>query len=162
MTANNEDVSADELARYVELQRMALDLARRGETEPLQAMIAAGLPVNLADEKGQCLLMLPSYNGNLETTRMLLEHGAESDRRNDRGQTPLGGVAFKGYKDIAAVLLDFGADPMADNGGGMTPLSFARMFGRREVVNLLEARGAQSTIRDHLIGLPARLMMRRA
>ncbi len=29
--------------------------------------------------------MLASYNGNLETARMLLAHGADVDRRNDRG-----------------------------------------------------------------------------
>ena len=61
-------------------------------------MLNAGLPVNLADAKGQTLLMLASYNGNLETTRMLLKHGADVDRRNDRGQTPLGGVAFRATK----------------------------------------------------------------
>jgi len=37
--------------------------------------------VNLADAKGKSLLMLVSYNGNLETTRTLLEFGAEVDRR---------------------------------------------------------------------------------
>ena len=82
--------------RYAELQQRALDHARHGETEPLAAMLLHGLPVNLADAKGQSLLMLASYHGNVETTRMLLEQGADADRRNDRGQTPLGGAAFKG------------------------------------------------------------------
>lgn len=50
--------------------------------------------------------MLATYNGQLETSRMLLENGAEVDRRNDRGQTPLGGVAFKGYTEVAQLLLD--------------------------------------------------------
>jgi hypothetical protein len=30
--------------------------------------------------------MVASYNGNVETTRMLLEHGSDVDRRNNRGQ----------------------------------------------------------------------------
>src|ERR1700677_1238018 len=97
-------VTEAEEKRYAELQAVALDYARCGETEPLAQMLRHGLPVNLADTKGNTLLMLASYNGNLETARLLLEQGAEADRRNDRGQTPLGGVAFKGCAEIAALL----------------------------------------------------------
>ena len=39
--------------RYGELQQMALDHARHGETGPLSAMLQAGMPVNLADAKSQ-------------------------------------------------------------------------------------------------------------
>ena len=109
-------ITEGEEKRYAELQQMALGFARHGETESLATMLRHGLPVNLADAKGNTLLMLASYNGNMETTRMLLEHGAEADRRNDRGQTPLGGVAFKGYEEIVTVL-EHGADIDADNGG---------------------------------------------
>lgn len=145
--------------RYAELQQMALDFARHGETDSLAAMLDHGLPVNLADAKGNSLLMLASYNENLETSRMLLEHGASVDCRNDRGQTPLGGVAFKGYEEIAAVLLDHGADIDADNGGGMTPLMFAAMFGRAKVVEQLKTRGASLRSRNRL-GITAGFMVR--
>src|ERR1700677_2004418 len=97
-------ITETEEKRYVELQQMALDFARHGETNSLLEMLRHGLPVNLADAKGNSLLMLASYNGNLETTRMLLGCDAEVDRRNDRGQTPLGGAAFKGYEDIVSLL----------------------------------------------------------
>lgn len=76
--------------------------------------------MKLGDHRGNTLLMLASYNGNVETTGMLLEHGAEVDSRNDRGQTPLGGVAFKGCEEIVALLLEHDADVDADNGAGMT------------------------------------------
>ena len=98
----------DEERRYGELQLMALDHARHGETEQLAEMLRHGLPVNLADAKGQTLLMLASYHGRLETSRMLLEHGAGVDRRNYRGQTPLGGAAFKGYEEMVTLLLAHG------------------------------------------------------
>jgi ankyrin repeat protein len=103
--------------------------------------------------------MLASYNGEVETTRMLLEYGADTERRNDRGQTPLGGVAFKGREKIAALLLAHGADIDADNGGGMTPIMFAAMFGRTKIVVLLRACGASLTRRNRL-GISARSMMR--
>jgi len=129
---------------------MALDFARQDEWESLAGMIEHGLPVNLADAKGQTLLMLASYHGNLATTRMLLERGADPNRRSDRGQTPLGGVAFKGYAPLVALLLEHGAEIDADNGAGMTPLMFAALFGRTEVVKLLQAHGASSQKRNRL------------
>ena len=152
-------ITPDEEKRYAELQQMALDFARHGETAPLATMLDHGLPVNLADAKGNTLLMLASYNGNAATARMLLERGADVDRRNDRGQTPLGGVAFKGYTGIVALLLEHGADIDADNGGGMTPLMFAAMFGRTRVVEQLEAAGASLQRRNRL-GISARWMVR--
>jgi uncharacterized protein len=149
----------DEEARYTELQLLALDHARHGETASLAAMLDHGLPVNLADAKGQTLLMLASYNGHLDTTRLLLVRGADVDRRNDRGQTPLGGVAFKGYVEIVALLLEHGAHIDADNGGGMTPIMFAAMFGRTKVVEQLRAHGA-SLERRNRAGVSARWMVR--
>jgi hypothetical protein len=151
--------TAGEEARYAELQLLALDLARSGETTVLGSMIEAGLPVNLSDHKGNSLLMLAAYHGNEETTAMLLGHGAEVDRVNDRGQTPLGGVAFKGHLGVARLLLASGADPNADNGGGKSPLMFAAMFGHREMMELLIEAGAD-TKSQTLMGINARHLAR--
>ncbi len=78
------EVSQEELKRYEELQVLALDFARVGKTQDLKAMLEAGMSVNLTDHKGNTLLMLASYNGNFETTKMLLEYKAEVDRKNDQ------------------------------------------------------------------------------
>jgi len=145
--------------RYAELQLLALDYARTGETELLARMIQHGLSMNLADAKGNTLLMLACYHQNRDTARMLLEHQAEVDRRNHRGQTPLGGAAFKGYEDIVALLLEHGAEIDADNGAGMTPLMFAAMFGRAKVVAQLQAHGASLRLRNRL-GISAKWMVR--
>ena len=144
--------------RYAELQLLALDYARTGETGLLADMIRHGLSMNLADAKGNTLLMLACYHQNLETARMLLEHQAGVDRRNHRGQTPLGGAAFKGYEDIVALLLAHGAEIDADNGAGMTPLMFAAMFGRTRVAAQLQAHGASLRRRNRL-GLSANIML---
>ncbi|MGA2053341.1 MAG: ankyrin repeat domain-containing protein [Opitutales bacterium] len=124
-------------------------------------MLRAGLPANLSDARGNSLLMLACYHGELATARMLLEHGAEVDRRNNRHQTPLGGAAFKGYGPIVALLLEHGADIDADNGVGMTPLMFASVFGRTQVVAQLQAHGA-SLARRNRLGLSARSLARLA
>jgi ankyrin repeat protein len=134
-------VSPEEERRYAELQILALDYARSGETEALLQMLRAGLPVNLSDHKGNTLLMLAAYHGHKDTVSLLVKYGADVDRRNDRNQTPLGGVAFKGFTDVAQLLVAHGADLNADNGNGMTPLLFANMFGRRETADYLRRVG---------------------
>jgi ankyrin repeat protein len=141
-------ITEEEKERYSQLQSLAIDYARAGETELLGHMLRHGLPVDLADAKGNSLLMLASYNGNFDTAKILLEAGAAVDRRNDRGQTPLGGVAFKGDEAIATLLITYGADVDADNGGGMTPIMFAAMFGRTNVVERLKREGATLDLRN--------------
>ena len=147
--------------RYAELQLLALHYASTGETELLADMIQHGLSMNLADGKGNTLLMLACYHQHPATAGMLLEYGAGVDRRNHRGQTPLGGAAFKGYEDIVVLLLAHGAEIDADNGAGMTPLMFAAMFGRTRVVEQLKAHGASLQRRNRL-GLSANFLVRLA
>lgn len=148
----------EEQARYREFQLLALERARRGETDALAGMLRQGLPVNLCDRRGNSLLLLSSYHGHLETARMLLKAGADVDRRNAKSQTPLGGVAFKGHLKLAELLLWHGADIHADNGGGLTPIMFASMFGRTAMVALLEQHGA-ALITIHPLTYQARLLM---
>jgi len=148
----------EEQARYREFQLLAFERARRGETDALAGMLRQGLPVNLCDRRGNSLLLLSSYHGHLETTRMLLKAGADVDRRNAKSQTPLGGVAFKGHLKLAELLLWHGADIHADNGGGLTPIMFASMFGRTTMVALLEQHGA-ALITVHPLTYQARLLM---
>ncbi|HEX7261844.1 MAG TPA: ankyrin repeat domain-containing protein [Luteolibacter sp.] len=136
---NDREITPAEEARYAEIQRLALDAARKGDGEILLPMLSAGLPVNLADEKGNSLLMLASYHGHLGLTAELLEWGADPDQRNDRHQTPLAGVAFKGGLEIAKLLVKHGADPHADQGGGRFPVQFAAMFGNPDIVDFLNS-----------------------
>ena len=134
---SEQEISAQEEKRYEELCQIAFNMARNNESAELEKMINAGLPINLKNHKGNSLLMLASYNGAFECTKMLLEHGANVDERNDRGQTPLAGVCFKGDLSMAKLLVEHGADIEANNGMGLTPYIFAVMFGRREIAELL-------------------------
>jgi ankyrin repeat protein len=118
---------------------MALDAARSGDVALLEPMLQAGMPVNLADEKGNSLLMLASYHGNLGATKLLLDHGADPEKRNHRDQTPLAGVAFKGNLDAVKLLVERGANPFSDQGGGRFPIQFAALFGHMEIVRYLES-----------------------
>ena len=125
---------------------MLFDAARTGDAARLGEFLDQGLPADLVDEKGDSLLMIASYNGNLDATRLLLERGADPERTNARGQTPLAGTAFKGDVAIAALLLDHGAAVDGTIAGGKTPLMMAAMFDRPEMADLLLARGADAAI----------------
>ncbi|MFA5258310.1 MAG: hypothetical protein WC360_09170 [Opitutales bacterium] len=67
--------SPQEERRYAELQLMALDYARAGDAPALDAMLAAGLPANLCDEKGNTLLMLAAMFGNEGVYKLLASRG---------------------------------------------------------------------------------------
>jgi len=131
------EITQEEQKRYEELQVFALDFARQGKTQDLKAMLDASMPINLCDHKGNSLLMLASYNGNEETSQMLVNLGANVDQKNDRGQTPLAGVCFKGYLNIVKILVHGGANIYENNGMGTTPIMFASMFGNYEIVKYL-------------------------
>jgi uncharacterized protein len=139
---------APELDRetYEQVQEL-FRLVRAGDTPRLARLLGMGLVPNLRDGKGDSLLMLASYNGHHELTRLLLEHGADPELANDRGQIPLAGAAFKGDAAMARLLLEHGADVDAPTPDGKTPLMFAAMFDRVEIMELLLEHGADPSLR---------------
>ena len=122
--------------------------ARRGDIAGLQAALAAGVPIDAANDKGFSALVLAGYDNHLEATRFLLDHGANPNHRDASGNTALMGIGFKGYADIARLLIERGANPNLRNGGGSTALMFAAMFGRHEMLRLLLDAGADKDVQD--------------
>ncbi|BBH71255.1 hypothetical protein ACTI_79400 [Actinoplanes sp. OR16] len=112
-------------------QRM-FDLARSGDPE-LAAQVAAGLPVNLTNSKGDTLLILAAYHNHPTTVAALLQLGADPDRVNDRGQTALGAAVFRKNQETVNALLAAGADPHAGRPSAVETMEF---FGLGEVVSL--------------------------
>ena len=113
------------------------DLARAGDTETLRAYVEAGVPANLANDKGDTLLMLAAYHGHAETVAMLAGRGADPDRANDRGQTPLAGAVFKKESAVVRALLDAGADPAS---GTPSAIDTARMFANDQFLQWFGAK----------------------
>ncbi|MEV0891242.1 ankyrin repeat domain-containing protein [Promicromonospora sp. NPDC050262] len=103
-----------------------LDLARQG-ADVLLDLVDAGLPVELADDAGNTLLMLAAYHGHASLTAGLAERGADVNRLNGNNQAPLAGAVFKNEADVIRVLVEHGADPDA---GTPSARATAQMFGR--------------------------------
>ena len=129
------------------LQR-AFDVVRSGDAAELGHMLDQGLPVNVRNQKGDNLLMLATYHGHLDATRLLLSRGADASVANDMGQTPLQAAAFKGEVSMVRLLLDHGADVESRGPTGRTALMFAAMFDRLAIMELLVERGADLRARD--------------
>ncbi|GAA4692534.1 hypothetical protein APR04_002100 [Promicromonospora umidemergens] len=102
------------------------DLARRG-ADVLLDLVDAGLPVDLADESDNTLVMLAAYHGHAELTAGLAERGADVNRLNGKNQAPLAGAVFKNETDVIRVLVEHGADVDA---GTPSARATAQMFGR--------------------------------
>jgi ankyrin repeat protein len=112
------------------------DLARSGATGELSGYVAAGLPANLTNDKGDTLLILAAYHDHPATVAALLEDGADPSRVNDRGQTALAAAVFRRSRDSVTTLLAAGADP-AD--GSPSALETAVFFDLPEMAGLLRA-----------------------
>jgi hypothetical protein len=128
----------EEDPQLVELATKIFGLARAGDTATLGAYLDAGTPVNLANDKGDSLLMLAAYHGHADTAAMLLARGADPNLANDRGQLPLAGAVFKGETEVVRALVDGGADP---NAGRPSAVDTARMFGKADLLDLFGAPG---------------------
>ncbi|MEV4347271.1 ankyrin repeat domain-containing protein [Actinoplanes sp. NPDC049596] len=111
------------------------DLARAGGTEELAANVAAGLPVNLTNSKGDTLLILAAYHNHPATVSALLEHGADPDRFNDRGQTALAAAVFRQNAETVKVLLAAGADPAAGSPSATATAEFFQLPAMAELLS---------------------------
>ena len=121
----------------VELASRLFAMAREGDVASLVTYLDAGVPVDLANDKGDTLVMLAAYNGHPRVVAALVERGADVNRLNDRGQSPIAGAVFKGEDDVVRALVAGGADPRA---GHPTAVDTATMFGRPDLLEVLEPR----------------------
>ena len=131
-----------------EMIQQLFQLVRSSDAARLRGLFERGFDApNIRDGKGNSLLMLASYNGQLETAHLLLEHGGDPQLANDMGQIPLAGAAFKGNTEMTRLLIEHGADVNARMADGKTPLMFAAMFNRLEIIDLLLEHGADASAR---------------
>jgi ankyrin repeat protein len=118
----------------VEFATRLFNLARHGDSTRLAAYLDAGVSPDLANDKGESLLMLAAYHGHVDAVCVLLGRGADPNRANDRGQTPLAGAVFKAEPEVIQTLVAAGADPDA---GQPSALDTARLFERQDLAQLL-------------------------
>ena len=109
--------------------------------EAVKAQIAAGADVHAKGPGGVTALMCAA--GDVDKTRVLLEHGAAVDVRSELGYTALIVAAgWNGGREVSLLLLEHGADVQARASDGMTALSRAVLAGDGVLTERLLAAGA--------------------
>ena len=108
-----------------------------------KVLLEAGAEPNALARHSQ-LKVMPIHSAaasqQVETTRLLLEHGADVNARQEGGGTPLHSAAFHGDRALADLLLEHGADPDARSDDGKTPADVAAEKGHDELAALLARR----------------------
>ncbi|MDZ5078833.1 ankyrin repeat domain-containing protein [Nesterenkonia sp. HG001] len=110
----------------LEFLNSMFDLARQGRDEELLGLIDQGIPVNLANSKGDTLLILATYNNHAALVEGLISRDADVDRLNDRGQSALTCAVFLQNEETVRMLLAAGADPRHE---GQNAYAAIEMFG---------------------------------
>lgn len=121
--------------------------ARAGHLDVVNALLAAGAPVDTQNELGWTPLFCAAYNSELDCgfapiVKRLIEAGARVDQRIAFGITPLMLAAGAGEAAVCQELLAAGADIKAVNESGRTALMMVKERHFVDVINLLhEAEG---------------------
>jgi ankyrin repeat protein len=150
------------------LKTTALKAAAFGnDTETVKLLLDAGLDPNAADLPGLTpLMMAAGWNGNVETTKMLLAKGANVNGTSRPvmglptriapskfgNLTALLMAAAFGPPELIKVLLDAGANVNGKDVRGMTPLMLAVANDHQDpdVISLLLSRGADPLLKDDI------------
>ncbi len=129
-----------------------LRAARGGDTEGVEALLAAGADPEAKTWRGFTALMQAARRGHAETAAALLAAGADPNRRStlrfaacpNRGITPLMAVCqgSKGGRDVVVTLARAGADVDAADDNGTPPLLEASLALRFEIAGALIETGA--------------------
>jgi len=99
--------------------------------EEFRPMVLEGfiLNVDVTPKGGYTPLMFAARVGDLETTQLLINQGAELNSVDHEHGPPLVIAAAEGYEELALYLLAQGADPNLTDGNGMTALHYAMRDG---------------------------------
>jgi ankyrin repeat protein len=131
---NGADVSVRSLTR---IRMVKLDSRGGGRRSPEVAT-----PLELG---GSTSLVFAARVGDVESTRLLLEAGANVDAIAADGNSALVMAAFADYPEVVEALLEAGAN--ADTfGGGYTALHVAALRGNLQTVETLLAHGADPNL----------------
>jgi peptidoglycan/LPS O-acetylase OafA/YrhL len=96
---------------------------RSGNTTALRERLQSGLDVNKPDASiGVTPLAWAAMLGDADSTKVLIDGGADVKATTSDGSTPLHSAAFLGRAKVVAVLLEHGADANARALAGQTPL----------------------------------------
>ncbi len=75
----------------------------------VQALLAAGAPIDAFDHDGATALHAAAFNGQLGTILALVEAGSDANKTDNDNQSPRDLAVKEGHRDAAAYLREIGA-----------------------------------------------------
>jgi hypothetical protein len=117
-----------------------------GTPAAVSALLAAGARVDAFSrnpQQNQPLHAALALGKNVETVRLLLEHGASANAAQAGGFTPIFSAATANRRDLAELLFSHGADPHRKNDLGKTAADFARERGHAALAAWLDSQSAK-------------------
>jgi ankyrin repeat protein len=152
LIAKGADVNARALGDYTALHWTACNRTRMtGATDIMKLLLAKDADIEARQEHDATPLACATYDGNTESTKFLIEHGANIEAKlNDGETTPLLRAVSQQYVETAKLLLDKGANIHA-TWRGLSAVHVAMLGDRlsnrksdKEMVSLLVEKGLES------------------
>ena len=135
-------VSRPVTSSAAELDHLLFQTIRRGNTKVLATLLRQGTPVQLRSPDGTTPLMFAALRGDVESVKLLLDHGADPNAANNIGATSL--LWGAGDLEKVRLLLNAGANPNGRSKLGNTPLIVAAAYAdSSRAVKLLLEKGAE-------------------
>lgn len=128
--------------------RSLQEAAAEGDVETVKSMIAQGVDVDSREDGfRKTALHRAAMSGHKDIAKLLIDAGARLDAKSG-GSTPLHYAVEYGHEDVVRLLLDHGADVSVKDkwGQGRTPLMKAIRSKDKEIVELLQAKVAETSI----------------
>lgn len=102
---------------------------------PLEPLLACSTSeTNAQDKEGRTSLLWASKRDDIDSSRLLLEYGADANRPDNRGFRP---IHFARSPRSLKLLLDHSANIMAKAEAGQTPLHLASRYGRHQMIEAM-------------------------
>ncbi|MCL1140519.1 ankyrin repeat domain-containing protein [Shewanella pneumatophori] len=119
--------------------------ARTGNVEVLNQFIDSGFPVDQRNSQSYTALMVAAYHGQLQATKILLQHGANACLQDKRGNIAIMGALIKAEFAIVKQLYQQECSAKLTNKSGMTLEEFARYWGQEDKLKSAREETKQQT-----------------